>query len=114
MPFIDTKTNVRVSEEKEAVLKQRLGEAIASFPGKSEYWLMMRFEDDSRMWFRGHKSVPMAMVDVKLFGGANEDACARMTKTVCALFEEVLGIKQEHVYVNYTFSEVWGWNGENF
>ncbi len=114
MPFIDTKTNIRVSEEKEAVLKQRLGEAIAEFPGKSEYWLMLRFDDNARMWFRGHKSVPMAMVDVKLFGSAKEDICTRMTKIVCKIFEEELGIKQEHIYVNYTFSEVWGWNGENF
>ena len=41
MPFIDTKLNVKLTDEKEVKLKARLGEAIATFPGKSEYWLML-------------------------------------------------------------------------
>ena len=53
MPFIHTQTNVRVSEEKEAAIKEKLGKAISLFPGKSEYWLMLRFTDSARMWFRG-------------------------------------------------------------
>ncbi len=113
MPFIDTQTNIRISAEKEAILKARLGEAIAEFPGKSEYWLMLRFTDNCRMWFRGHEKFPVAMVEVKLFGGAASDACDRMTAVICRLFEEELGIHPEHVYVNYTFSDTWGWNGSN-
>ena len=114
MPFIDTKTNVRITPEKETLLKQRLGEAISTFPGKSEYWLMLSFDDNSRMWFRGYNHLPMAMVEIKLFGSAEAALCNRMTATVSKLFEDVLGISPERVYVNYTFSEVWGWNGENF
>ena len=45
MPFIDTKLNIKLTEEKEIALKKRLGEAIATFPGKSEYWLMLNFSD---------------------------------------------------------------------
>ena len=114
MPFIETKTYVRISAEKEEILKEKLGKAIAEFPGKSEYWLMLSFTDNCRMWFRGYQKFPIAMVEVKLFGGADPDACHRMTAIICKLFEEELGIRAEHVYVNYTFSEVWGWNGENF
>ena len=54
------------------------------------------------------------MVEVQLFGGIDEDACQRMTAVICKLFQEELGINPEHTYVNYTFSKVWGWNGENF
>lgn len=113
MPFIDTKLNVALSEEKEAVLKKRLGEAITCFPGKSEYWLMLNFSDNNRMWFRGYNSFPVAMVEVQLFGSATEDACAQMTKTICNIFKEELGISPEHTYVKYEFVDVWGWNGEN-
>ena len=88
MPFIDTKLNVKLTEEKEAALKARLGEAIATFPGKSEYWLMLNFSDESRMWFRGYNSIPMAMVTVQLFGTASEDTCAQMTKTVTKIFKD--------------------------
>ena len=114
MPFIDTKTNVRISAEKEEILKEKLGKAISEFPGKNEYWLMLTFTDNCRMWFRGYQKYPVAMVEVKLFGGADRECCDRMTAAICKLFEEELGINPEHVYVNYTFSEVWGWNGENF
>lgn len=114
MPFIDTQTNIRISAEKEAVLKEKLGQAIAEFPGKSEYWLMLRFTDNCRMWFRGYRNIPIAMVEVKLFGSAEAEACRRMTDIICRLFQEELKIPAEYVYVNYTFSDTWGWNGENF
>lgn len=114
MPFIDTKLNVRLSEEKETVLKARLGEAIAGFPGKSEYWLMLNFTDECRMWFRGYNSFPMAMVEVKLFGSAEAEITNRMTETLCKLFESELGISPDRVYVKYEFCDTWGWNGENF
>ena len=114
MPYIDTKLNIRLSEEKEAVLKTRLGEAIAEFPGKSEYWLMLNFTDNCRMWFRGYDRFPVAMVEVKLFGSTDAENCNRMTGIICKLFEEELGISPDHVYVKYEFVEHWGWNGENF
>ena len=114
MPFIDTKLNIRLSKEKEAVLKAKLGEAIATFAGKSEYWLMLNFTDNCRMWFRGHDRFPVAMVEVELLGVADDEACSRMTAIICKLFAEELAISPEHVYVRYSFTDHWGWNGENF
>lgn len=114
MPFIDTKLNFSLSKEKEAVLKTKLGEAIALFPGKSEYWLMLNFTDECRLWFRGYDNFPAAMVEVKLFGAAEADICNEMTKTICGLFKRELGIAADHVYVKYEFCDTWGWNGENF
>ncbi len=114
MPFIDTKLNIRLSEEKEMILKTKLGEAISNFSGKSEYWLMLNFTDNAHMWFRGYNNFPIAMVEVKLFGAADEATCDRMTKTICKLFHEVLDISPDHVYVKYEFTDRWGWNGENF
>ena len=114
MPYIHTQLNVRLSEEKESILKARLGEAIAEFPGKSEYWLMLRFTDSCRMWFRGYQNFPVAMVEVQLFGSPDRDACDRMTKQICTIFHDVLDIAPDHVYVNYSFTDTWGWNNENF
>ena len=114
MPFIDTKLNIRLSQEKEAILKQKLGEAISFFAGKSEYWLMLNFTDNCRMWFRGYNQFPIAMVEVKLFGTADEDTCNSMTGAICKLFAKELDISPDHVYVKYEFVDRWGWNGENF
>ena len=114
MPYIDTKLNIRLSEEKEAVLKAKLGEAIEAFPGKSEYWLMLNFTDNCRMWFRGYDRFPVAMVEVKCFGVADDEACERLTKTITKLFVQELAIAPDHVYIKYEFTDHWGWNGENF
>ena len=114
MPFIDTKLNVRLTEDQEVVLKKNLAEAIEIFPGKTEYWLMLNFTDSSRLWFRGYNNFPMAMVEIKLLGSAEADLSNRMTKVICDLFHKELGISPEHTYVKYEFCDTWGWNGENF
>ena len=114
MPFINTKLNFRLTEEKEQKLKVKLGEAIAQFPGKSEYWLMLNFEDNCRMWFRGHNRFPIAMVEINLFGMPDDGACNRMTEVICKLCHDELNIAPDHVYVKYEFTDHWGWNGENF
>lgn len=113
MPFIDTKLNIRLTEEKEIALKKRFGEAIAKFPGKNEYWLMLNFTDNCRMWFRGYNNFPIAMVKIELFGAADEATCSEMTATVSKILGEELGISADHVYVEYAFTDRWGWNGEN-
>lgn len=114
MPFIDAKFNVRLTEEKEIALKTRLGEAISGFPGKNEYWLMIRFDDNCRMWFRGYNNFPIAMVKIELYGSADEETCSAMTASVCQILGEELDISADHVYVEYAFTDRWGWNGENF
>lgn len=114
MPFIDTKLNIRLTPEKETNLKEKLGRAIALFPGKSEYWLMLNFTDNCRMWFRGYNSFPIAMVEVQLFGSAEAAVTEKMTAEICRIFSEELNIQPDHVYINYSFSEMWGWNRENF
>ena len=114
MPFIHTTTNTSISPEKEQILKSRLGEAIAAFPGKSEKWLMLDFCDNARMWFHGEKDFPMVFSTVQLLGEAGHDACERMTALLCEIFSEELGISPDAIYVKYEFIKEWGWNGSNF
>lgn len=114
MPFIETKLNIHLTPEKEANIKEKLGKAISLFPGKSEYWLMLRFEDNCRMWFRGYNSFPIAMVQVQLFGSAEAALTEQMTAEICRILSEELSVQPDHIYINYSFSETWGWNNENF
>ena len=114
MPFINTKYNRPLSAEKEEAIKTKLGKAIELIGGKTEQWLMLGFEENCRLWFRGENDVPMAMVEIQIFGQASESDCERMTARVCEILSEELGITPDRVYVNYTFSTCWGWNGGNF
>ena len=114
MPFIDSKVSVKITEEQEKELKTRLGQAISLIPGKSENWLMTGFEDDYHMYFRGDNSEPIAYIEVRIFGGPNKAAFQKMTEEITKIYGEVLGIAPDHMYIKYSATPDWGWNGGNF
>ena len=114
MPFINSKVNVKTTAEQQIELKTRLGKAIATIPGKSESWLMVNLEDDRKMYFRGDDSEPIAFICVNIYGRADEEAFERMTEELTQIYGEVLGVKPDHMYINYAASMDWGWNGSNF
>lgn len=113
MPFINTMTNVTVTPDKEAVLKEKFGRAI-SILGKGEGWLMLNFTGDCSLWFKGRNDMNMAIVELSLFGKAPEASYDRMTKELTDILSETLKISPDCVYVKYEEVKYWGWNGSNF
>lgn len=113
MPFIDSKVSVSISEEKRDIIKTKLGEAITIL-GKSESWLMVGFEDNYCLYFKGDQNAPTAIVEIKLFGKASSDAYNKMTASVCQIFNSELGIPSDRIYVKYEEVANWGYNGFNF
>ncbi|WP_312427074.1 phenylpyruvate tautomerase MIF-related protein [Lacrimispora sp.] len=114
MPFINSKVNVALSEEEKTALKSKLGQAISLIPGKSESWLMVDFEDNCSLYFKGNNSTKLAFVEVKLFGHASERDYDRLTAEICKIYKDVLSIAQDKIYVKYEEVDHWGWNGGNF
>ena len=113
MPFINVKTNVSTTHEAEINIKSALGQAITAIPGKSEGWLMVGIEPDYRLWFKGTNE-PAAMVQLSLYGGASHNAKTTLTSHITGILTDELGISSDRVYVMYTETESWGWNGSNF
>ncbi|MBP3243083.1 MAG: hypothetical protein J6L99_04435 [Ruminococcus sp.] len=113
MPFINVKTNVSVSQDKADAVKSALGQAITTIPGKSESWLMVGIEPDYILYFQGSDS-PAAIAEVSIFGGASSSAYDTLTGRISDILENALGITQDRIYVRYTETENWGWNGSNF
>ena len=113
MPFIHTNTNVKITDEKRELLKAELGKAI-SLLGKSEGWLMLSFDDERKMYFKGNSSSPMAFVDISVFGHSTDEGCENMTKEICRIYGEILGIEADKIYVKYSGTTQWGWNNMNF
>lgn len=114
MPFINSKVTTKISTEQEQKLKTELGKAIELIPGKSEQWLMLNFEPEQRMYFQGDNSEDIAFIDVSIYGGEDREAFSKMTEAICRIFNEVLGISPDHIYVKYSPCTNWGWNGSNF
>lgn len=114
MPYIDSKVSVKMTKEQETEIKTRLGQAITAIPGKSESWLMLGFQDEYSLYFRGDNSQPVAFVEVSIYGGENQQAFSKLTGEICDIFNDVLGIAPDHIYVKYNAVANWGWNGGNF
>ena len=114
MPFINSKISIKITPEQETELKSRLGEAISMIPGKSENWLMVCFEPEAHLYFRGDNSEAVVFVDVSIYGSENPSAFSSLTGEICTIYHEVMNIQPDHVYVKYSVTNNWGWNGSNF
>lgn len=113
MPFIDSKITVKVDDAKKEEIKCRLG-ALMSTIGKSETYLMVGIDDSYDLWMGGKKLDKGVYVEVSLLGDAGKSAYENMTKAICDMYEEILGINPASVYVKYHPVTDWGWNGTNF
>ena len=113
MPFINVKTNVAVPDEIAIDIKSALGLAITAIPGKSEGWLMVGIEPEYDLWFKG-EDAPAAMVEVSIFGSASSNALVTLTSHITGILTDNIGIPSDRVYVKYTSTNDWGWNGSNF
>lgn len=114
MPFINSKISTGITKEQETEIKTLLGQAIQTIPGKSESWLMLGFEPEYTLYFRGDDSEPTAFVEVSVYGSENKQAFSALTGKICEIFNKVLGISPDHIYVKYEAVANWGWNGSNF
>ena len=112
MPFITCKVNQLISREQETELKARMGKAIEPVPGKSEQYLLLAFEPESRLWLRGDDSQPMAYIDAAIFGNEGHYGYPEFTAEVTCAFEDVLGIPAGNVYIKYEDITAWGVNGQ--
>lgn len=114
MPYIRTTVSNEISDSARENIKTKLGQAIALIPGKSEAWLMLAFEDNVNMYFKGNGSEEYAYVEVSLFGSTSDEAYDRLTAAISEIINEELGIDRANIYIKYEEAEHWGWNGSNF
>lgn len=112
MPLITTKVSTEISKEKETRLKTQFGKAIELI-GKSEGWLMVQFQDNCRLYFKG-ESDDSAMIEVDLLGKASASAYDALTKKLTEIVSAELGIQGDRIYVKYNEFDRWGYNGVNF
>lgn len=112
MPFINVRTNTAVSAEKKTLIKSALGEAITAIPGKSEAWLMVGIEPEYCLYFKGTDEAA-AMVDVSIYGSASSSVLSSLTEKISVILNRELDIPISRIYVKYSQTPDWGWNGMN-
>lgn len=112
MPFIKAKVNRPISKEQEVILKSRMGKAIELVPGKSEKYLLLEFEEESRLWLRGDNTVPIAYIEAAIFGNEDHAGYTEFTAEVTRIFLDVLGVNPENCYIKFEDITAWGVNGQ--
>lgn len=113
MPFIKTMTNVKVSEETRARMFAQLGEKISIWPGKREEHLMLCIQDGCHMAHAGKNDLPMAYVEVLLYGGEDVPEREAMTQAITSMLKKELGIAPPQAYIRYEITREWAVGGQN-
>lgn len=114
MPYIDSKVTIPLSDNDKEDLKKELGKIVNEIPGKSEKFLMLGFQDNYSLYFKGQRLDYGAFVEVKLFGRTTEDSMKQVTADICKLYSDKLNIPPKSIYVKFEEVDTWGWNGSNF
>ena len=114
MPFINSKVNVTISDAQQQKISDGLLAAASEALGKGESWVMLGFEDNCRLYFRGDKDTPAAFLEVSLLGSENRSAFEAFTAKASDVINKVLGVPKDRIYVKYYATAHWGYNGGNF
>ncbi len=111
MPFIIAKVSTPIIKEQETDLKSRLGKVIELVPGKSEEFLLLGFEDNYHLYLRGDNRKPTAYIEASVFGDENHFGYKEFTSEVTRIFNEVLGIAPDRIYIKFSDITAWGAGG---
>ena len=114
MPFINVKTNAKLSDEQKKNIENKLSDAISLIPGKSDRYLMLAVEDEISMMFHRDSDSRIAMVEVKIFGSSTKDAYTSLTAEICDILSNEADISGSNCYVKFEEVALWGYNGFMF
>lgn len=114
MPYLKLQTNAVMEHAKTGALLKKLSKTVAQHLGKPESYVMVALEPPAPMLFAG-TDAPLAYLELKSIG-LPQNKTAALSKTLCDLMDQELGVRQERVYIEFSNAAgpMWGWNGETF
>ena len=114
MPYFSVSTTNKTTTKVKQEIKAELGRIIEMIPGKSEEWLMVKFDDESYISFGGKDDVPSALIILDTFGELSGELYDMLTRELCSSIGKLLDTDPKRIYVIYEPITHWGWNGSNF
>lgn len=114
MPYLRIQTNTSLNDVGAQQLITRASALVAEQLGKPERYVMVALEPPVPMLFAGSDS-PVAYLELKSIGLA-ESQTPDLSKALCALVSETLGVDPDRVYIEFNNAprKMWGWNGATF
>lgn len=111
MPYINVSVTKEMSVSKIQELKNNIGKNISRLPGKTEKVLMLDIEDRKTIFFGGDEQENCAYVDVRVYGKFDFEVKADFTQSMFEIFNRVLGISENRMFLTIMEFETWGTNG---
>jgi phenylpyruvate tautomerase PptA (4-oxalocrotonate tautomerase family) len=114
MPLLKLETTMSLPEDKQKSLVADLGKIVAATIGKPEQYVMVTL-GQAAMRMSGQDG-PAAFVDIRSIGGLGGGVNQKLSRQICQLLTESIGIPPGRIYLNFTEVEAgnWGWNGSTF
>ena len=114
MPYLKIQTNKPVPEILTRKIMERASKLIAQELGKPEEYVMIALEPAVKMMFAGTTD-PVAFLELKSIGLPGQKT-KDLSRVLCELIENELGIAKARVYVKFIDVQrgMWGWNGSVF
>ena len=112
MPLLKLQVSVPVSNDIRKQLLPAMSKIVSEGIGKPEKVVMVTIDEGSIMM--SGEQAEAAFADIRSIGGLNRDVNSRISKKLCSLLDDLLGISPERVFVNFTdlAASNWGWNGD--
>ena len=114
MPLLKLETTVALTEDKRQALLSSLSKILAETIGKPQQYVMVTASQVA-IQMSGRPG-DAAFVDVRSIGGLTGEVNRNLSKRVCELLNDSLGIPPDRIYLNFTEVQAshWGWNGNVF
>ena len=106
-PKIKSDNNGKLQGSAKSILSEEIG--------KSSDFVLTVINFCENMSF-GDSSLPCAFAEVKNVGNLEPSVTSSISKRLCTVISECLGIIEERIYIDFQESErhLWGWNGKTF
>ena len=111
MPFINIHVTGTLDQAHKDALKTRLGQIVTILPNKHESGLMVDISDGHSMYFQGNQLDKCAFVDVRLYKQSPFEEKGQFVKALFEALEQIAGVPQNCVYLNFIELENWASRG---
>jgi len=114
MPLLKIQSNQSVEPAAAEQLISTASRLVADQLGKPERYVMVALEPPIPMSFAGSTD-PLAYLELKSIG-LPQDKTPALSKALCDLVQEQLGIDPGRVYIEFADAPraMWGWNSGTF
>ena len=114
MPYLKIQSNRELSAEKTQKLLSLASQKLAKELSKPESYVMVELTTNPAMLFAGNDA-PAAYVELKSIGLPSA-LLTSLSKSICRLLNEQLGIEPNRVYIEFIDikGNYWGWNESTF